>query len=95
MLSTDSLRSRVAVIPQDTSLFDNTILYNLRYGHPEATLEEVSQVVLDCKLATTVAQLTDGLHSSVGERGARLSGGERQKVAIARYVYCCCPLLKL
>jgi ATP-binding cassette subfamily B protein len=74
----------VSVVPQDNSLFDETIEYNIRYGRPDATDSQLSEAVAQCNLAATIAKLPDGLQTRVGERGQRLSGGERQKVSIAR-----------
>ena len=83
-LSVKEVRRRVAVVPQDTSLFDETILYNIRYGNQFATAEEVQAVIADSNLQSTIDKLPQGVRTLVGERGARLSGGERQKVSIAR-----------
>lgn len=83
-LSVKEVRRRVAVVPQDTSLFDETILYNIRYGNQFATAEEVHAVIADSNLQSTIDKLPQGVRTLVGERGARLSGGERQKVSIAR-----------
>lgn len=83
-MSLESLRKRIAVVPQDTSLFDETIEYNLRYGNSSSSDEEIASVIEKCNLNETIAKLKDGLQTVVGERGARLSGGERQKVSIAR-----------
>jgi ABC-type multidrug transport system fused ATPase/permease subunit len=85
-VSLESLRNRVAVVPQDTSLFDNTIEYNVKYGvksEPDPVF--FKQVLADCNLDETIKKLQPlGLLTPVGERGAVLSGGERQKVSIAR-----------
>lgn len=81
----ESLRRRLAVVPQDTSLFDETINYNIRYGKPEEASEaEVEEAIDKANLKSTIEKLPLGLKTVVGERGARLSGGERQKVSIAR-----------
>ncbi|MDZ4080550.1 MULTISPECIES: ABCB family ABC transporter ATP-binding protein/permease [Hydrocarboniphaga] len=79
-----SLRSAIAVVPQDTVLFNDTLLYNLQYGRPEATREEVEQAVRLAHLDGFIRQLPDGYATLVGERGLKLSGGEKQRVAIAR-----------
>lgn len=84
-VSMESLRKRIAVVPQDNSLFDETIRYNLLYGNPLASDNEVQSVIDKCNLRETVDKLPQGLETQVGERGARLSGGERQKVSIGRY----------
>ncbi len=89
----ESLRAALAIVPQDTVLFDNTLYYNVAYGRPSATREEVEHVVKLAHLDQTVKRLSDGLDTRVGERGLKLSGGEKQRVAIARallknpYVY--------
>jgi ABC-type multidrug transport system fused ATPase/permease subunit len=83
-VSLDSLRGRISVVPQDTSLFDETVEYNLRYGNVSASHEELQSALEKCNLIETIEKLPLGLQTSVGERGARLSGGERQKVSIAR-----------
>jgi ABC-type multidrug transport system fused ATPase/permease subunit len=80
----ESLRTRIACVPQDSCLFDETILYNIRYGKPDATEEEINQAIDKANLRATITKLPAGLETTVGERGARLSGGERQKVSIAR-----------
>jgi ABC-type protease/lipase transport system fused ATPase/permease subunit len=72
------------ISPLDTSLFDNTLEYNIKFGNQDASDEEVQDVINRCKLRDAVNKLPLGLQTPVGERGARLSGGERQKVAIAR-----------
>lgn len=80
-----SLRDRVSVVPQDTSLFDNTVEYNIKYGmKTEPSADILSQVLKNCSLDETISKLPNGLQTQVGERGAVLSGGERQKVSIAR-----------
>jgi ABC-type transport system involved in Fe-S cluster assembly fused permease/ATPase subunit len=83
-VSTGSLRRRIAVVPQDTSLFDQTVRFNIMYGNSDATEEELEAVIEKCNLRPTINKLSNGLETMVGERGARLSGGERQKVSIAR-----------
>jgi ABC-type multidrug transport system fused ATPase/permease subunit len=80
----ESLRKRIASVPQDSCLFDETILYNIRYGKPDATEEEINEAIDKANLRATINKLPAGLETKVGERGARLSGGERQKVSIAR-----------
>lgn len=79
-----SLRKRIAVVPQDTCLFDDSIEYNIKYGREDATEEEISDAITKSNLESTIAKFPLGLQTQVGERGARLSGGERQKVSIAR-----------
>ena len=79
-----SLRAAIAVVPQDTVLFNDTLLYNLQYGRTEATREEVEQAARLAHLDGFINQLPDGYATMVGERGLKLSGGEKQRVAIAR-----------
>ncbi|AXQ31200.1 ABC transporter ATP-binding protein/permease [Solimonas sp. K1W22B-7] len=83
-ISQDSLRRMIGVVPQDTVLFNDTIRYNLAYGRPDATQEEIEQVVRLAHLDGFIAQLPEGYETRVGERGLKLSGGEKQRVAIAR-----------
>lgn len=83
-MTLDSLRRRISVIPQDTSLFSDTLEANIMYGNPDATPQDLSRVVERCNLSPTLAKMPHGLQTQAGERGARLSGGERQKVSIAR-----------
>jgi ATP-binding cassette subfamily B protein len=80
----DSLRAAVGVVPQDTVLFNDTIYYNIAYGRPEATREEVEEAARLARIHDFVEDLPDGYGSIVGERGLKLSGGEKQRVAIAR-----------
>lgn len=82
-LTLPSLRRAAAVMPQDTFLFYDTVLENVRYARPEATPDEVA-VALDRAGAAFVAGLPQGLDTVVGERGVKLSGGQRQRLAIAR-----------
>ena len=83
-VSLRSLRRRISVVPQDTSLFDGTVEYNIKYGNFSATATDFKAAVDRCNLAPVIARLENGFQTEVGERGARLSGGERQKVSIAR-----------
>ncbi|TDU31516.1 ATP-binding cassette subfamily B protein [Panacagrimonas perspica] len=79
-----SLRSRIGVVPQDTVLFNDTLAYNLQYGAPQASAEELDAAIRTAHLDRFVATLPEGLQTQVGERGLKLSGGEKQRVAIAR-----------
>lgn len=81
-----SLREQVGVVPQDTVLFNDSILYNIRYGRPEATDEEVKAAAGLAQIHDFVAKLPEGYETQVGERGLKLSGGEKQRVAIARTI---------
>jgi ABC transporter ATM len=83
-LTQDSLRSAVAVVPQDTVLFNDTIMHNIAYGRPNATQEQVIQAAKQARLHDAVLRMPDGYLTMVGERGLKLSGGEKQRVAIAR-----------
>ena len=83
-LSQDSLRRAIGVVPQDTVLFNDTIYYNIQYGRPDAGREEVERAAQLAHLAGFIAQLPEGYETLVGERGLKLSGGEKQRIAIAR-----------
>jgi peptide/nickel transport system ATP-binding protein len=79
-----SLRAAIGVVPQDTVLFNDTIRYNIAYGRPGATDEEVVAAAKLAQVHDFVERLPDGYRTMVGERGLKLSGGEKQRVAIAR-----------
>jgi ATP-binding cassette, subfamily B, heavy metal transporter len=81
-----SLRAAIGVVPQDTVLFNDTIRYNIAYGRPGATDEEVIQAAKLAQVHDFVMRLPDGYRTMVGERGLKLSGGEKQRVAIARTI---------
>jgi ATP-binding cassette, subfamily B, heavy metal transporter len=83
-LHQESLRQAIGIVPQDTVLFNDTILYNIQYGRPDAGREEVIAAARAAQLHEFVMRLPDGYESRVGERGLKLSGGEKQRVAIAR-----------
>jgi ATP-binding cassette subfamily B protein len=80
----DSLRQAIGVVPQDTVLFNDTIRYNIAYGRPGASQEEIEQAARLAQVHDFVLRLPDGYDTRVGERGLKLSGGEKQRVAIAR-----------
>ena len=82
----DSLRREVAVVPQDTPLFNSSLLENLRYAKPSASDDEINDIIYQVKLDTLIKSLPEGVHTIVGERGLMISGGEKQRVAIARAV---------
>ena len=90
-----SLRAAIGVVPQDTVLFNDTILYNIRYGRPEATDEEVREAARMAQIDTFIRALPEGYRTMVGERGLKLSGGEKQRVAIARTILKGPPILLL
>jgi ATP-binding cassette, subfamily B, heavy metal transporter len=81
-----SLRSAIGIVPQDTVLFNDTIYYNIRYGRPDATREEVIAAAQAAHIHAFIESLPDGYEATVGERGLKLSGGEKQRVAIARAI---------
>ncbi len=81
-----SLRAAIAVVPQDTVLFNDTIFYNIAYGRADATPEDVYAAAQMAQLDDLVRSLPDGYETMVGERGLKLSGGEKQRVAIARAI---------
>jgi len=81
-----SLRSVIGIVPQDTVLFNNTIRYNIGYANPEATDEQILSAAHSADLGTLIERLPEGLDTVVGERGLKLSGGEKQRMAIARVI---------
>ena len=82
----DSLRRTIGVVPQDTVLFNDSDFYNIAYGRPGAPADEVEEAARHAHIHDFVRALPDGYHSPVGERGLKLSGGEKQRVAIARVI---------
>ena len=85
-VSQQSLRQAIGVVPQDTVLFNSTLLENVRYGRPDASDDEVKQAIKLAHLNEFVSRLPKGYGTEVGERGLKLSGGEKQRVAIARTI---------
>ena len=83
-LTQDSLRAAIGIVPQDTVLFNDTLFYNIQYGRPDASKEEVEAAASAAQLDDFITRLPDGWNTRVGERGLKLSGGEKQRVAIAR-----------
>ena len=81
-----SLRAAIGVVPQDTVLFNDTIRYNIAYGRPDATQAEIERAARLAQVHDFVLRLPDGYDTRVGERGLKLSGGEKQRVAIARTI---------
>ncbi|KAI8364442.1 hypothetical protein BD560DRAFT_355062 [Blakeslea trispora] len=81
-----SLRKNIGVVPQDTVLFNDTIMYNIRYGDVNATDEDVYRAARAAQIHDKILSFPDGYDTKVGERGLRLSGGEKQRVAIARTI---------
>jgi ABC-type transport system involved in Fe-S cluster assembly fused permease/ATPase subunit len=82
----DSLRRAIGVVPQDTVLFNDTIHYNIAYGRPGASRADIEQAARHARIHDFIESLPDGYDTIVGERGLKLSGGEKQRVAIARVV---------
>jgi ATP-binding cassette subfamily B protein len=83
-VSQESLRSAIGVVPQDTVLFNDSIYYNIAYGRPDATRDEVINAARGAHILNFIESLPQGWDTVVGERGLKLSGGEKQRVAIAR-----------
>ncbi len=90
-----SLRAAMGVVPQDTVLFNDTILYNIRYGRPDASDADVMEAARLAQIDSFIKTLPDGYNTMVGERGLKLSGGEKQRVAIARTILKGPPILML
>ena len=88
-----SLRSHIGIVPQETVLFNDTLFNNVQYGCPSASKEQVMKAIEMAHLSSFIASLPDGLQTMVGERGLKLSGGEKQRVAIARTILKNPPIL--
>ncbi|NND49485.1 MAG: ABC transporter ATP-binding protein/permease, partial [Rhizobiales bacterium] len=91
----DSLRAAIGMVPQDTVLFNDTIGYNIRYGRPQASDAEVEEAAKLAQIHDFITSLPAGYDTEVGERGLKLSGGEKQRVAIARTILKAPPILIL
>lgn len=89
----ESLRRAVGVVPQDTPLFHSDIMHNVRYGRLDATDEEVKAAAIKASVHNTIMSLPDGYQTTVGERGLMISGGEKQRLAIARVLLKDPPIL--
>ena len=85
-LKQTSLRAAIGIVPQDTVLFNDTIYYNIQYGRPDATRDEVIAAAQAAHIHDFIVSLPEGYEARVGERGLKLSGGEKQRVAIARAI---------
>ncbi|MCZ6589919.1 MAG: ABC transporter ATP-binding protein/permease [Alphaproteobacteria bacterium] len=85
-VSQASLRAAIGIVPQDTVLFNDTVFYNIQYGRPSATPSEVEDAARLAQIHDFIMSLPDGYNARVGERGLKLSGGEKQRVAIARTI---------
>ncbi|WP_353150167.1 ABC transporter ATP-binding protein/permease [Pollutimonas bauzanensis] len=94
-MTQSSLRHHIGIVPQDTVLFNDSILYNIAYGNPEATQDEIFQAAKAASIHDFVMSLPEGYQTQVGERGLKLSGGEKQRVAIARTLLKNPPILIL
>lgn len=92
-LTLSSLREHIAIVPQDTVLFNDSIFQNVRYGNPQASDEDVRRAIKLAHLSDFIETLPQGDQTQVGERGLRLSGGEKQRVAIARAILKKAPIL--
>lgn len=90
-----SLRAAIGIVPQDTVLFNDTIEYNIRYGSPDATDAQMRRAASLAQIDHFIGTLTNGYKTMVGERGLKLSGGEKQRVAIARTILKGPPILML
>ncbi len=90
-----SLRAAIGMVPQDTVLFNDTVRYNIRYGRPDATEAEIEEAARLAQISDFIQRLPKGFDTEVGERGLKLSGGEKQRVAIARTILKAPPILML
>ncbi|MEL7429148.1 MAG: ABC transporter ATP-binding protein/permease, partial [Pseudomonadota bacterium] len=90
-----SLRAKIGIVPQDTVLFNESVAYNIRYGRPSATEDDVRNAAEMAQIGDFIRSLPDGFKTEVGERGLKLSGGEKQRVAIARTLLKAPPILVL
>lgn len=91
----DSLRQAIATVPQDTALFNRSLLENIRYGRPDASDADVARAAVDARCSSFIEGLPDGLATIVGDRGLKLSGGQRQRISIARAFLKDAPILLL
>jgi ATP-binding cassette, subfamily B, heavy metal transporter len=94
-ITQDSLHAQIGVVPQDTVLFNDTVLYNIAYGRPDASRAEIEAAARSAKIHDFILSLPQGYETTVGERGLKLSGGEKQRVGIARTLLKNPPILLL
>lgn len=94
-LSPQALRAQFALVPQDAVIFADTVIENVRYGKPEATLEQVHAACIAARADEFISQFPQGYTTQLGERGVRLSGGQKQRIAIARAILADRPILLL
>jgi ATP-binding cassette subfamily B protein len=90
-----ALRSRIALVPQETALLDDTVLENIRYGRADAGIEDVQRAAVAAHAHAFILRLPQGYNTRLGERGVTLSGGQRQRIALARAVLRDAPILLL
>lgn len=90
-----SLRKQIAIVSQETFLFNDTVLNNIRYGRPDATPEQIRTAAVNALADDFIAEMPKGYQTVIGERGAKLSGGQRQRIAIARALLSNAPILIL
>ena len=91
--TTESIRNSIAVVPQDIVLFNDSIGYNIHYGNLDASWDEVLEAAKKAHLHETITKLPHGYDTLVGERGLKLSGGEKQRVSLARAILKKAPIL--
>ncbi|KIT15985.1 ABCB family ABC transporter ATP-binding protein/permease [Jannaschia aquimarina] len=94
-ITQESLHEQIGVVPQDTVLFNDTLRYNIAYGRPDATFAEIEAAAAAAQIGSFIDGLPDGYETTVGERGLKLSGGEKQRVGIARTLLKDPPILIL
>ncbi len=90
-----SIQQNIGIVPQDTVLFNDTILHNIQYGNPQASESQIQSAIKSACIDDFINSLPDGYHTIVGERGLKLSGGEKQRIGIARTILKDAPILLL